>query len=170
MLTQIAYQAIDMIYHLPSALEKDVNIQFHHKPYRHKVKIDKVDKRKREFGESATRSHAKKMRGQLSRLDSEEDKDNDHEGSQNDLHDQSDNLVERPTKFNIDEFLSTLEEVLVHTKDLFGLEAIDEYSAQLEAARIESMRLVKEEKKQQKAEARTMQMQEGSSSIAPTTT
>ena len=29
MLTQIAYQAIGMINHLPSALDEDANIQFH---------------------------------------------------------------------------------------------------------------------------------------------
>ena len=66
MLTRISYQAIGMIDQLPPPLDKDVNIQFHHKPYRHKVKPDKADKHKRDSGESASGSQAKKMRGQIS--------------------------------------------------------------------------------------------------------
>ena len=61
MLTWIAYQEIGMIDQLPRPLEKDVNIQFHHKPYFHKVKPDKADKHKRDSGESASSSQAKKM-------------------------------------------------------------------------------------------------------------
>ena len=38
MLTRIAYQAIGMIDQLLPPLDEDVNIQFHHKPYHHKVK------------------------------------------------------------------------------------------------------------------------------------
>lgn len=75
MLTRIAYQVLGMIDYLPLALEEDVNIKFHHKPSRHKVKTEKaVEKRKREFGESAVDSQAKKMRGQLLESEKEEDK------------------------------------------------------------------------------------------------
>ena len=65
MLTRIAYQAIGMIDQLPPPMDEDGNIQFHHKPYCHKVKPDTANKHKRELGEFAMGSQAKKMRGQL---------------------------------------------------------------------------------------------------------
>ena len=55
MLTRIAYQAIGMIDQLPPPLDEDDQIQFHHKPYCHKVKPDKADKHKQDSTESATR-------------------------------------------------------------------------------------------------------------------
>ena len=74
------------------------------------------------------------------------------------------------TQFNVDEFLSTLEEILVSMKELLGQEDIAEYCAQLEEAQIESLRVAKEEKKRRKAEARTKLTHEGGSSAAPTAT
>ena len=62
-ITRIAYQAIGMIDQLPPPLDEDVNIQLHHKLYRHKVKPNKAGKRKRESRESTMGSYAKKMRG-----------------------------------------------------------------------------------------------------------
>ena len=86
MLTRIAYQEIGMIDQLPPLLDED-NIQFYHKPYRHKVKPDKADKFKRESREFAiTCSQGKKMQGQLSGSNNEEDKEEDKDEDHKDAH------------------------------------------------------------------------------------
>ena len=84
MLTRIVYQEIDMIDQLPPPLDEDDNIEFVHKLYCHKVKLDKADKCKRDSMDSAIGSQAKKLCGQLSGSNADEER----EGTQGDSHEE----------------------------------------------------------------------------------
>ena len=119
MLTRIAYQAIGKIDQLPPPLDEDNNIQFHQKPYRQKANPDKADKRKRDSTDSATGSQAKKMRGQLSRADTDEEKKETQRDSHDDQQEPSEESDEDRTQFNVDDFLSTLEEIPASLKTSF---------------------------------------------------
>ena len=152
MLTRIAYHALGMIAYLPPALEEDSNIQCHHKPQRLKLR------------ESTLGLQAKKMRGKLAEFE----KDLEHEEHDDDQDEHSDHSNKLDDQFNVNELLAHMEPLPQQMKDLFGQEDIDEYNAQLEAARIESITLGKEEKKRQKTGARTKYAHEGSSSATPT--
>ena len=167
MLTRIAYHAIGKIDQLPPPLDEDNNIQFHQKPYRQKAKPDKADKHKRDSTDSATGSQAKKMRGHIFGADTKEEKNETQGDSHDDQQEPSDESDEDRTHFNVDDFLSTLEETLVSLRQAFGPEDIAKYSAQLEAAQLKSIRVAKEEKKRRKEEARTKLAQEVGSSQAP---
>ena len=70
----------------------------------------------------------------------------------------------------MEDFLSNLEEIPTSLKDAFGQEDITEYNAHLEAARIESLRVAKAEKKHRKEEAHTKLAHEARSSAALTVT
>ena len=138
--------------------------------YRHKVKPDKAGKRKRDSVDSATGSQAKKIRGQISRSNEDEER----EEGQGESHDEQPKIFEEfdkgLTHFNVEDFLSNLEKILASMKEAFGQEDIAKYSAHLEAMRIKSLRVAKVEKKCRKEEAQTKLVHETGSSATPMAT